>query len=169
MSRLTDTVRAALGYWWDLVNGAAQQGFTVTETVQLANGVATDLGQNLRPDENRAISQLYGYARRIINAGTAFTNASPGQGITSDMVSVPPWARDIAEMATSPTYNVKFTYTYLDQAGNEQTATKTSVFPNGLPSTVGELTSQVLDDAEAMANKYGHTLLSATPFSIQAV
>jgi hypothetical protein len=169
MSRLTDTVRAALGYWWDLVNGAAQQGFTVTETVAMANNIATDLGQNLTFRENTAISELYGYARRIINAGNTFTNAAPSQGITSDMISVPPWARDVQEMATSPTYNVKFTYTYLDQAGNEQTATKTSVFPNGLPGTVGELTSQVLDDAEAMANKYGHTLLSATPFSIQAV
>jgi len=38
-----------------------------------------------------------------------------------------------------------------------------------LPGTVGELTSAILDDAEAMANKYGHTLLSVQPTTILAV
>lgn len=169
MARLTDTLRAALGYWWDLVVGAAQRGFTTTETTQLANDVAKDLGGSISPDENRAISQLYGYARRLENAGNAFTGAQPGQFINSDMVANAPWARDEQEQATYPIYNVKFTYTYLDSAGNQQTTTKTSVFRDGLPDTVGDLTSAVLDDAEAMASKYGHTLLSATPFQIQAV
>ena len=151
------------------MNGAAQQGFTVTETVQLANGVAHDLGQNLRPDENRAISQLYGYARRIINAGTEFQAAPAQSAITADMISTPPYARDVQEQTTYPLYHVKFEYVYLDAAGNQQTAIKTSVFPDVLPGTVGELTADVLDDAEGMANKYGHTLLSATPLQILAV
>lgn len=169
MSRLNDTLRAALGYWWDLVNGAAQQGFTATETVQLASGIAADLGGKLSFDENKAIAQLYGYARRIINAGNALQSSSPALGITSDMIATPPYARDIAEQVTYPLYHVKFEYVYLDQAGNKQTAIKTSVFPDTLPSTVGDLTSAVLDDAEAMAEKYKHVLLSATPLQILAV
>lgn len=169
MARLTDTLRSALGYWWDLVVGAAQQGFTANETTQLANDIAKDLGGSVSFQENQAIAQLYGYARRLENAGTAFTTADPNQFINSDMVASAPWARDEQEQSTYPIYNVKFTYEYLDQSGNVQTTTKTSVFRDGLPDTVGDLTSSVLDDAEAMANKYGHTLLSATPFQIQAV
>lgn len=169
MARLDDTLRAALGYWWDLVNGAASQGFTVTETISLANEVAQNLGTRLSFQENTAISQLYGYARRIINAGDTFQAANPSQGITSDMVSIPPYARDSQEMATYPLYHVKFTYVYLDQAGNQQSTTKTSVFHDQLPDTVGELTAAVLDDAENMANKYRHTLLSVTPIQVLAV
>lgn len=169
MARLTDTLRAALGYWYNLVSDAARSGFTVTDTVQLANQVAKDLGSSLRPEENRAISSLYGYVRREVNAGLTFQAGDPNQFINSDMISVPPYARDEAEQATYPLYHVKFEYVYLDQAGNRQVTTKTSVFNDQLPSTIGELTAQVLDDAEAMANKYGHTLLSATPLLILAV
>lgn len=66
-------------------------------------------------------------------------------------------------------YHVKFEYVYRDQAGNIQTATKTDAFPLTLPGTVGDLTAEVLDDAEAMAAKYGHTLISATPLQILVV
>ena len=169
MPRLDGTERATLGYWWNLISDAARSGFTVTETISIANGIAKDLGQNLSFAENTAISRLYGYARRIENAGNTFQAASPELGITSDMMATPPYARDIAEQSAYPLYHVKFEYTYLDQAGNRQTAIKTSVFPNALPATVGALTADVLDDAEAMANKYGHTLLSAVPLQILAV
>lgn len=169
MPRLNNTLRAALGYWWNLVSDAAQQGFTVTETVSIANEIANGLGSKLTFQDNTSISQLYGYARRIINAGAEFQNADPSQAITSGMVSVPPYARDTQEQTTYPLYHVKFTYVYLDSSGNQQSTTKTSVFPDQLPDTVGQLTSDVLDDAEAMAEKYGHTLLSVTPIQILAV
>lgn len=169
MARLTDTLRAALGYWWDLVVGAAEQGFTASETIGIANDIAKNLGGSISFQENTAISQLYGYARRLENAGNAFTSADASKFIDSTMIANAPWARPEPEQATYPIYNVKFTYTYLDASGNQQVTTKTSVFRDGLPDTVGDLTSAVLDDAEAMANKYGHTLLSAVPFQIQAV
>src|SRR6266849_3035635 len=113
MARITDTVRAALGYWWNLITDAARIGFTVTDTVQLANQVATDLGGSLSFQENTAISQLYGYARREINAGNAFTSASADQAITDDMMSTPPYARDVQEQNTYPLYHVRFEYTYI--------------------------------------------------------
>jgi hypothetical protein len=169
MARITDTVRAALGYWWNLISDAARANFTVTDTVQLANQVATDLGGSLSFAENTAISQLYGYARREVNAGNVFQQGEPGQAIDASMVSTPPYARDLQEQNTYPLYHVKFEYTYLDSAGNEQTTYRTSVFPDQLPETVGDLTAAVLDDAEAMAAKYGHTLLSVIPTNILSV
>src|SRR5215469_10692429 len=119
MARLTDTVRAALGYWWNLVSDAARAGFTVTDTVQLANQVAQDFGTSLSFSENTAISQLYGYVRREVNAGNVFTAASQGQQIDQNMISTPPYARDLQEQNTYPIYHVKFEYTYLDSAGNQ--------------------------------------------------
>jgi len=169
MPRLNDTVRAALGYWWNLISDAARTGFTVTETIEMANQVARDMGTTLSFGENTAISQLYGHARSIENSGATFQAASAEQGITSDMMATPPWARDVAEQATYPLYYVKFEYTYLDQSGQQQTGIRTSVFTDQLPSTVGDLTSDVLSDAEGMAQKYGHTLLSAVPLQILAV
>jgi hypothetical protein len=169
MARLDPVQRSALGYWWNLISDAAQAGFTVTDTIQLANQVATDLGGSLSFGENTAISQLYGYARRAINAGSELQAAAQSRGIDSNMIADAPYARDVQEQTAYPLYHVKFTYAYLDQAGNEQTGIRTSVFPDRLPSTVGDLTSDVLDDAEAMATKYGHTLLSVTPLQILAV
>lgn len=169
MPRLNDAQRAALGYWYNLISDAARAGFTVTETVQLANQVAKDMGSSIRPEENRAISSLYGYVRREVHAGDALQNATLDQGITGDMISTPAYARVEQEQETYPLYHVKFEYTYLDQAGNVQTTIKTSVFPDVLPGTVGELANQVFDDAVAMANKYGHQLISAVPINILAV
>jgi len=169
MARLSSAVSRALGYWWNLITDFANNGFTVTETISAANQIARDSGTSLSFQDNSSISQLYGYARGIVNSGNAFQAASPEFGITPDMIGLAPYARDDAEMLTYPTYHVRFEYTYIDQAGVQQTVWKTSVFNDVLPSTVGQLTSDVLDDAEAMAAKYGHTLISAIPRQILAV
>lgn len=169
MPQLTDVQRSALGYWWNLIDAAAREGLTTTETIAMANDVAHSLGQTISFQENTAISQLYGYARRIVNAGNTFQSADPSQFIDSNMIATPPYARDQAEQNAYPLYHVKFQYTYLDQAGVQQTTYKTSVFADVLPETAGDLTAAVLDDADAMANKYGHTLLAVSPTEILAV
>lgn len=169
MARLSTALSRALGYWWNLITDFANNGFTVTETISAANQIARDSGTSLSFQDNQSISTLFGYARGIANAGNTFQAAGPELGITADMIALAPYARDEQEMATMPIYNVKFEYVYLDANGEQQKTYKTSVVDNGLPSTVGELTADVLDDAEAMAAKYGHTLISATPIQILAV
>ena len=169
MARLNDTQRAALGYWWNLISDAARAGNTASETVQLASMVAADFGATIGFRENQAIATLYGYVRREINASNVFQAAQPGQAISGDMISVPPYARDEAEMATYPLYHVKFQYTYIDAAGNTQVTIKTDAFPDTLPETACDLAAAVEDDAIGMALKYGHTLVSAVPLAILAV
>lgn len=169
MAFLPDNVRSALGYWYNLVADAARANFTVTDTIQLANQVAEDLGGKLSFQENTAISQLYGFARREINAGIALEAGQGDQAISSDMVSTPAYARDLQEQNTYPLYHVRFEYTYLDSAGNEQTTFKTSVFSDQLPGTISELESDVQDDAEGMAAKYGHQLMSVRVSNILSV
>jgi hypothetical protein len=164
-----EAFRAALGYWWNLVTDAVREGFTTTETTALASQVARDLGGTVSFDESRAIAQLYGFAKRIQNSGDVLTSAGQSSVITPDMFATAPYARSDQEQRAYPVYHVKFEYTYIDQAGNTRTDTKTDVIPMALPGTVGELTAQVLDDAEVMAKKYGHQLLSATPFQILVI
>lgn len=169
MARLTDSLRSALGYWWNLITDAVQQGFTTAETTQVANQVAQEFGSSLSFDENRAIATLYGYAKRMDNAAAAFQNAPADLYITPDLIATPPYARDEQEQATYPQYHVKFYYEYIDQAGNQLVDIKTSVIPFAVGPTVGDVFSDILSDAEAFAAKYGHQLVSATPFQILAV
>lgn len=169
MANLSESLRTALGYWWNLITDAVREGFSASDTISLANQVARDLGGSNTPQVNRDIATLYGYARRIDNAGNALQGASPDKAIDSSLMATAPYARDIQEQNAYPLYHVKFEYVYLDSAGNQQTSIRTDAIPLALPGTVGELTATVLDDAEAMANKYGHTLLSATPLQILVV
>jgi|SRR5215472_8876407 len=169
MARLSDQVRSLLGYWWNLVNDAAKSGFTVTDTIQLAQQVSEDNNVALKFEDYSSISSLYGYARREINAAAVFTAADANAVITPDMISSPPYARDVQEQNAYPIYHVKFEYTYIDSAGNVQTEIKTSAQPLTLGPTIADVTADVLDDAESFANKYGHTLVSAVPIAILAV
>jgi hypothetical protein len=169
MPRLNEIQRAALGYWWNLVTDAVQQGFTTTETTQIASQIAKDLGGNVTFKEAQAIATLYGYASRINTAATVFQNAPQDYGITSNMIATAPYARDEREQNSYPLYHVSFYYTYLDQAGNEQTSIRTSVQPMRLAGTVGGVWDDVELDALGMAQKYNHTLISAIPFQILAV
>ena len=169
MAILSDVQRQALGYWWNLITDAVSAGFTLTDTVQLANQVANDFGSSISFQENSAISSLYGYAKRMDNAALAFQQADLSQGVTTDMVAVAPYARDEQERAAYPLYHVKFYYTYIDQNGQEQTGIRTSVQPLQLGGSVSDIHMDVQDDAAAFAAKYGHQLVSAVPFQIVAV
>lgn len=169
MPRLDDAQRSALGYWWNLITDAVHNGFTTAETTSVANTIAQEFGQSLTFDDNRAIATLYGYAKRMDNASAAFRNADATTYITPDLIATPPYARDEQEQATYPQYHVKFYYQYLDQAGNEQIRVKTSVIPFAIGPTVGDVFADIQSDAEAFAAKYGHQLISATPFQILAV
>lgn len=169
MALLSESLRTALGYWWNLITDAVREGFTATDTTSLASQVAKDLGGSLSFKDAQDVAVLYGYAKRIDNAGNALQAADASKFIDSNLMAVAPYARDVAERNAYPLYHVKFEYVYLDSAGNQQTAIRTDAIPLALPGTVGELTAQVLSDAEAMTNKYGHTLLSATPLQILVV
>jgi hypothetical protein len=169
MPRLSESVRAAMGDWWTLVLSAVSGGFTTTDTVAAAADVARQYGQSIGFDTNAAIATLYGYARRMENAAAALGGLAPGDVLGPDQIAVPPWARDEQVMDTAPIWHVTFTYNALDSAGNPVTEFRTSIFEMTLPDTAGDLFSALQSDAEAMAAKYGHTLVSISPHSILAV
>jgi hypothetical protein len=167
--RLNEVQRTALGYWWNLVTDAVQAGFTTTETTAIAADIAREMGGTVSFKESQAIATLYGYAKRMENASEAFQNAPPGSVITPAMIATPPWAREETEQRAYGLYHVKFNYSFVDQAGNQQTDIKTSVVSLQLPGSTDDISDYVNDDAAAFAAKYGHQLISAQPFQILAV
>lgn len=169
MTQLNDVQRAALAQWWNLASDAAQKGLTATDTVTAASQLAADAGRSLSFAESGAIATLYGFARRMTNAAGVLQGATSADVIDSSMMAVPPWARDTQTMLTTPIWHATFTFTYLDQAGNQVTDFRTSVFEMTLPETVGELQSAVTEDAQQMADKYNVRLLSAFLHSLSAV
>lgn len=169
MARLDEVASAALANWWGLAQSAASGGFTVTDTISAASEIARSQGTSLTFEESRAISQLYGFARRMENASNALQDMSAGDVIDSEQISVPPWARDEAAMLTAPIWHATFEFQYVDAAGQLQTDFRTSVFDMTMPDTFGGLADALEQDGEAMAAKYGVTFLSATPVSLLAV
>lgn len=169
MPRLNTTQAAALAAWWPLVQTAASGGYTSTDVIAAAADLARQAGGALSFAEGSAISTLYGYARRMANAAAAVQAATPETVISGEHVAVPPWARDEVAMATAPIWHVTYTFTYLDQAGNQQADFRTSVFEMTLPTTAGELAGAIAQDAQALADKYGVTLLDAQLHQILAV
>lgn len=169
MARLDDPLSAALANWWTLLAHEATLGTTVTDVQIIARATAAQAGQSLSFQENQAIATLYGYARRIENASTSLQAATSDTVITPDLMAIPPWARDQQVQNTVPIWHSTFGFTYIDQAGNQVTDFKTSVFDMTFPDTVGELTGDVQADAEAMAAKYNVQLVSVNLISLLAV
>lgn len=171
MPRLDDVQRAALADWWNLAQGAVSDGWTTAQLVSVANYLADQADRTISFQENQAIAVLYGYAKRMANAADEFTSASPEATVTPDMIGVPPWARDEQVMNTTPIWHAVFEFTYIDQAGNEQTDWRTSVFDitHPLPDTISAEIDDMQADAEAMAAKYEVELVSISPVRILAV
>lgn len=169
MARLTDVQSAALANWWDLAQHAANNGFTSTDLITAASDIAQQAGRSLTFEESSAIASLYGFARRMFNGSEALQSASADTSITPDVMAIPPWARDEQVQNTVPIWHTTFEFTFIDQAGNQVTEFKTSVFDMTFPDTIGELTDNVQSDAEAMAAKYGVSLIGTSLISLLAV
>jgi len=169
VARLTEAQTKALGNFWADLAYVASHGGTVTDAVGVASFHAGLFGETLSFADAQAVAVLAGYAARLENAAAEFRGAGLSDSIEASMIGTPPWARDQQVMNTAPIWHATFEMTFTDQEGNTRTEFRTSVFEMTLPETVGELTADILDDAEAMATKYDFTLLSVSPHSLQAV
>lgn len=169
MALLTTTAREMLATWWSLAVDGAAGGYLVSDIVSAAAESAREQGQPLSFAQSSALAQLAGYAYRIENATNVVLGADDADAIHSGMVAAAPWGRDLAEQAATPMWQVKFTMTFIDQEGNQQTEVKTSVFSDVLPDTIADLKDAISQDAQALSQKYGIELISATPYQILSV
>lgn len=169
MALLSDTTRGMLAYWWGLASDGAAGKQPVTVITSAAATLARDLGEPLTFRQAQGMAELAGYAIRMENASETLLAADQADALHSGMVAAAPWGRDLQEQSTSPTWQIKFTMTFLDQEGKQQTEVKTSMFYDSLPGTVGELTDAINQDAQGLADKYEIELLSVQPYQILSV
>lgn len=170
MAILNDEQRQMLGGWvWPYLTAGAAAGMTASQVQQGIAGIAEENDLNLTFRDYTAIATLYGYARRMENAAQDFRASGPGTLRTPNLIGVPPWARDQQEMNTSPKYHGIFEFTFIDQAGNQVTEHRTSIWDVTLPGSVGEIIDDMQADAEAMAAKYEVTLVGISPVQVLAV
>lgn len=169
MPRLSQAQTVILADWWTLVVAEAFIGTISSDVISLAQATAQKSGRSLAFAESSGIATLYGYARRMFNAAAAVQAAAAADTITPEHIGVPPWARDEVTMATAPIWHATYTFTYLDQAGNQVSDFRTSVFEMTMPGTIGDLAAAITEDAQALADKYGVTLVDAVLHQVLAV
>lgn len=170
MALLSDAETLALATWWPLIEQGTASGYTVTDIISAASAIAQDQGGSLSFREAQGIAALSHYGFTMTKAADALLAADTAAAIDPSMVSNAPWGRPIVEQDTLSVWQVKFTMTFTDSAGNTQTEFKTSVIQGiDQPSTVGELGDMITEDAAGLAQKYNITLVSAQPYQILAV
>jgi hypothetical protein len=155
MPRLTANVASALADWWTLALDAGFKGYRSTDLVSAARDIAEQNGRTLSFSEGTALASLFGYARRMYNAGQEVQNAGEDDYIESKHIATPPWARDVNAQNANPIWHVTYELSTMDEEGNVSTSFKTSVFegPN-MPDTIGELNDAIEEDAHALSSKY---------------
>lgn len=147
---------AALKYWGSILASAYQNASTSDMWTAIRNQQAE---YNLpKPGASAPdVSVLRGFANRIVAGAAAFAAASPADTITADMMAVAPYtANDLASIATTPTYHVRYQNTIQDLDGNVVTTWNTSVFTaTDFPATVGDLQDAINTDATEIAAQGG--------------
>ena len=99
------------------------------------------------------VSVIRGYANRIVAGAKAFAAAADTDTITSGMMAVAPYtSRDLASIATSPVYHVRYLNRVEASDGTVTEVWQTSVFTAAdMPDTVGGLKDAIDTNAAELA------------------
>ena len=89
----------------------------------------------------RALAREERYGRPVQIPDRAYANA--------------PWSRDLTAQNTLPIYQINFTMTLTDPAGQSDTGWFTTIVRGALPGDAGALAQLVTADAQQMADRYG--------------
>lgn len=143
---------SALKYWGAIL-ASAQQGLTIADMW----GQIRDLQQQYGLDRPGVtapdVMVLRGYANRIVNGERALAAAAPGDTITPDMMGIGPYTQqDLAGIATTPTYQVRFLNQVQLPDGTVTETWQTSVFGAGdWPGTKTGLLDAITTSATELA------------------
>lgn len=151
MADLTSSVKLALGRYWPEIYGGAAQRLSTSDMFANIRDRASDLGLGSVGVSATAISQLRSYASKMISAASVLNASDPTLALESGMISEPPWSRSTIEQATMPIYHVGFDHTIQGDDGTTSTVRQTIIITGALPSTVGELSGLVAQEAQLLA------------------
>ena len=151
--------RAAALYstWWSFVSYAAnavsptgEYAYTLTDVSSAASSIAKSVGGDYANYNPIGISQLFSVARGIAKAGAALGSANPNDQIDQSMVAEAPWSRSIVDQLAMPSWQARSQVTYVNEAGQQVSEYFTVGIDLVLPSTVGDLQSQISSSLDSM-------------------
>lgn len=151
--------RAAALYstWWSFVSYAANAvdatgaySYTLTDVSSAASELSKSVGGDYANYNPIGISQLFSVARGIAKAGAALGAADPNAQIDESMVAEAPWSRPLADQLAMPSWQARSQVTYVNEAGQQVSEWFTVGIDLVLPSTVGDLQSQVASSLDGM-------------------
>jgi hypothetical protein len=151
--------RAAALYnvWWSFVSYAASAVdaagkflYTLTDASSAASDIAKTIGGAYAAYNPIGISQLFSAARTIARAGAALGSADASAQIDEKMVAPAPWARPLADQLAMPSWQARTQVQYINEAGVQVTEYFTVGIEQTLPSSVGDLQSQIEGSLDTM-------------------
>lgn len=151
MANLIPTVRTALGRYWSEIFGGAALRLNTADLFNNIRSRAAQLGLPSVGVSASAISTLRGYAGRMLSAAGRLNRAPDSAIITERHLAEAPWARPLTEQNTLPIWHAIFDHTIQKDDGSVSTIKQTIVFTGTLPDTIGDLRSQVAQEAALMA------------------
>lgn len=167
MPDLSDEARAALAYWPQIEYAAANHLPTAAlwDTLKAA---ASDLGLESPGVTLQGVNQLRSMATTIQGASARLERSDPSYRMEGRLISEAPWSRSLAERDAMPMYQVRYQHTTVGPNG-EETSWRTSTFHGQLPSTIEDLYDAIDEDAEHLADKYGHSHVGVSGHQVLAV
>lgn len=124
-----------------------RQGTNVQSMWATVRAAAAEAGNPLSGVSIQDMNYVWGALKGVSTAEDAIGLATSNEAITGAMVAV--WPGTVLTQADtlSPEYMVRFQASFLTQEGEVVQQWMTSPFSGGLPTTVGDLISGLIDDA----------------------
>ena len=127
-----------------------------------------DNGSPLKFADFTAVNSLYSQLTGMYKAADALNAAPSDAAITGNMVSEPPWARELNQQVAAPAWQATVSVTYQAPDGTVVTTQSTVPFTTTLPATKGELMAQVQQSVQdnlsrsSVINNTGGTVVSVS-------
>lgn len=139
-----------MSYAASAVDAAGKFLYTLTDASSAASDIAKTIGGVYASYNPIGLSQLFSAARTIAKAGASLGEADASAQIDDTMVAEAPWARSLADQLAMPSWQARTEVQYINEAGQQVTEWFTIGIEQTLPSSVGDLQSQISASLDTM-------------------
>lgn len=146
---ITTGARQLLGLWGSILSAGAQR-LTTAALWSAVKEAATANGQVLQGVTIQDMNFVRSAANRVVNAQRAVAAADPAWAIDRTMIAQSPWSTPTVASQAAPEWMVRYEAQFQTEEGPVTQWMSTSYdLTSMLPQTVGDLTSDLADDANS--------------------
>lgn len=144
--------------WWSFVSFAASAIdtatgkflYTLTDAAAAASDIAKNIGGAFAKWDPIGLSQLFSAAKNIANVGQDIANSTDDRLTATLNIPEAPWSRATVDQLAAPSWTARSLVTYINEIGDQVTEYFQPGIDGVLPSTVGDLKSQVAGQIDQM-------------------